>query len=316
MFIVLSTGKISNTQIISLVTSILSLSWGASRAFMIMRTADKADPDPELMTVALRIWPLMLVITFTDLVFLVYMAGLSGGYVFIAISVNFLTTYVVLLKSIKVPQKGDPGDRKEQVPKEEIHSLAIKNEKDAPSEDKEEPESAAIEMSLLATGPSKNVESQEEEQQAEAKTEDKEEAGGAQIPPTTPKEMPDMAAGTREDVEERQTEAKTEDNDGAKMTPPPPSSEMPGKEIESQDEEQQTGAVLEKDEKSGKEKKAEKGGEESFLFTASVCSTWIPSVVGDPEQRYFLKAGEPLQCIGLSLVSQNALLSCKISQVL
>ena len=140
---------------------------------MIMSTADKADPDPELMTVALRIWPLMLVITFTDLVFLVYMAGLSGGYVFIAISVNFLTTYVVLWKTIKVTQKEDPGDRKEQVPKEEIPRLAIENEK----EDKEEPENAAIEMSLLAAGPSKEVESQEEEQLPEAKTEDKEEAG-------------------------------------------------------------------------------------------------------------------------------------------
>ena len=96
MFIVLSTGKISKTQIFSLVTSVLSLSWGASRAFLIMRTADKADPDPEITTVALRIWPLMLVITITDLVCLVYMAGLSGGYVFVAISVNFLTTYVVL----------------------------------------------------------------------------------------------------------------------------------------------------------------------------------------------------------------------------
>ena len=72
---------------------------------MIMRTADKADPDPELMTVALRIWPLMLVITITDLVFLVYMAGLSGGYVFVAIAVNFLTAYVVLWKTTKVPQK-------------------------------------------------------------------------------------------------------------------------------------------------------------------------------------------------------------------
>ena len=287
---------------------------------MIMRTADKADPDPELMTVALRIWPLMLVITLTDMVFLVYMAGLSGGYVFVAISVNFLTTYVVLSKTIKVPQKEDSGDKKAEVPKEEIPRLAIENEKDAPSEDKEESESAAIEMSVLAAGPSKEVESQEEEQLDEAKTEDREEAGEAQIPPPKPTEKADMAAGTRKDAEERQTEAKTEDNDGAEMPPPPLSSEMPGvdtsKDIESQEKEQQTGAVLEKDEKSAKEKKAEKGGEESFLFTASVCSTWIPSVVGDPEQRYFLKAGEPLQCIGLSLVSQNALLSCKITQVL
>ena len=113
-----------------------------------------------------------------------------------------------------------------------------------------------------------------------------------------------MAAGTSKDAEEGQTEAKTEDNDVAEMTHPPPSSDLPGvdtsKDIESQEEDQQTGAVLETDEKSTKEKKAEKGGEESFLFTASVCSTWIPSVVGDPEQRYFLKAGEPLQCIGLS----------------
>ena len=32
--------------------------------------------------------------------------------------------------------------------------------------------------------------------------------------------------------------------------------------------------------------------EESFIFDASVCSTWIPSVVGDPHDRIFLKASE------------------------
>ena len=31
--------------------------------------------------------------------------------------------------------------------------------------------------------------------------------------------------------------------------------------------------------------------EESFLLTAAVCSTWIPSVVGKQEQKIFLKAG-------------------------
>ena len=89
MFIVLSTGKISTTQKISLLTSVLSLSWGAARSFMIMRTADKADPDPELMTVALRVWPLMLIVTINNLVFLTYLAGLSGKYVFIAIIANW-----------------------------------------------------------------------------------------------------------------------------------------------------------------------------------------------------------------------------------
>ena len=31
--------------------------------------------------------------------------------------------------------------------------------------------------------------------------------------------------------------------------------------------------------------------EESFLVTAAVCSTWIPSVVGRQEQKIFLKVG-------------------------
>ena len=43
-------------------------------------------------------------------------------------------------------------------------------------------------------------------------------------------------------------------------------------------------------------KQPEVGGEnkkkeESFLVTAAVCSTWIPSVVGKQEQKIFLKAG-------------------------
>jgi len=58
--IVLSTGQPTWTQIFSLITSVLSLSWGASRAFLILRPADKADPDPETTTVLLRIWPYML----------------------------------------------------------------------------------------------------------------------------------------------------------------------------------------------------------------------------------------------------------------
>ena len=279
-----------------------------------MRTADKADPDPELMTVALRIWPAMLIITLTDLTCLVYIAGISGGYVFFAISVNFLATYVVLWKTIKVTQKEVSGDRKEQVPKEEIPRLEIKNEKDAvPSEEKEESENAAIEMSILAAGTSKDI---EEEHQAEEKTEDNKEA---QTPPPT--ETPGLPGGTSEDANECQTEAKTDDKekvDEAQMPPPPPSSEMPGsgtsKDIESQKEEQQTEVVLENKGKSEKEKKAEKGDKESFIFAASVCSTWIPSVVGDPEQRFFLKAGEPLQCIGLSLVSKNTLHLGKLSR--
>ena len=112
----------------------------------------------------------MLVITITNLVSLVYMAGLSGGYVFIPISVNFLTTYVVLWKTIKVIEKEDSEERKKQVPKEDVPRLAIKNEK----ENKKESENAAIEMSLLTAGASKDFEGQELEQQPEAKPEETE----------------------------------------------------------------------------------------------------------------------------------------------
>ena len=61
MLIILSTGQYSNTQLFSVVTSVLSLSWGAARSFLIMRSADKADPDPDMTTVMFYIWPLTLV---------------------------------------------------------------------------------------------------------------------------------------------------------------------------------------------------------------------------------------------------------------
>ena len=43
-----------------------------------------------------------------------------------------------------------------------------------------------------------------------------------------------------------------------------------------------------------------KGEEESFRFAASVASVWIPSVVGDQKQKFFLKAGEDKTFAGFS----------------
>ena len=40
--------------------------------------------------------------------------------------------------------------------------------------------------------------------------------------------------------------------------------------------------------------------QESFRFAASVSSIWIPSVVGDQEQKFFLKAGEDKTFAGFS----------------
>ena len=55
-------------------------------------------------------------------------------------------------------------------------------------------------------------------------------------------------------------------------------------------------------EASGENKKKE----ESFLVTAAICSTWIPSVVGRQEQKIFLKAGIA------SLVTKTTFLSIAI----
>ena len=97
----MSTGQVTYTQGISLCTSVLSLSWGAARSFLIMRPADKADPDPDVMTVLLRIWPYMLVVTVADLVIIVFIAGLTGEYVFVSIIVGFISTFGVLNTTTK-----------------------------------------------------------------------------------------------------------------------------------------------------------------------------------------------------------------------
>ena len=46
--------------------------------------------------------------------------------------------------------------------------------------------------------------------------------------------------------------------------------------------------------------KGKKEEQESFRFSAAVSSIWIPSVVGDQEQKFFLKAGEDKTCSGFS----------------
>ena len=45
---------------------------------------------------------------------------------------------------------------------------------------------------------------------------------------------------------------------------------------------------------------------ESFDFIAAVCSTWIPSVVGDEKQNIFLKAGRQFHIpMGLDMIKQS-----------
>ena len=94
--IMLSTGQVTWTQGVSLCTSVLSLSWGASRAFMIMRTKEERDPNPEISTLGLRVWPYMILSTIANLGLLVCTGGILGPYIFCSLVLNFFTVFGAL----------------------------------------------------------------------------------------------------------------------------------------------------------------------------------------------------------------------------
>ena len=78
MTISLSTGHFPPTIMVSTVVSLLSLSWGASRAYFIERNQDKADPDPAFSMVLMRVFPLMLIVVVNSLIMWVMIGGLLG----------------------------------------------------------------------------------------------------------------------------------------------------------------------------------------------------------------------------------------------
>ena len=94
--IILSTGKISAMQMISITISVASLTWGASRAFFIQRMEHTADPDPNFAMVFLRVFPFMLVSVINSLVMWVLIWGFLGPYTFASLFMNFSTVLVIL----------------------------------------------------------------------------------------------------------------------------------------------------------------------------------------------------------------------------
>ena len=74
-----------------------------------------SDPDPEIPTVLLFIWPLMFLVTLADLALLSFSAGLMGALIFPTLLLCFGVNYAVL-KIIYREIKGQ-GDIEEQVKK-------------------------------------------------------------------------------------------------------------------------------------------------------------------------------------------------------
>ena len=76
-----------------------------------MRPKDYSDPDPKLATVLLHIWPLMILVTLANLVFLVFIAGLTGPFIFPALFFCYLLNYAALRVFCEVEiRTGDPED--------------------------------------------------------------------------------------------------------------------------------------------------------------------------------------------------------------
>ena len=275
MVIVLSTGQYTNTQLFSLVTSILSLSWGAARSFLIMRPADKADPDPDVMTVLLRIWPYMLVVTLADLVIIVFIAGLTGEYVFISIVVGFVSTFGVLNTTTKDTVKTE----KETIIKKEVQkgpslTLVIENEKEV------HPASPTLTSPPPPTPPPPPP---PHPSSASNSPPPPPPPSSALPPPPPPPPPPPFLPPSSPPCSTLPSGQKEEEAEKALIGG---NASIEIKSQKNDDQESQEGLHLPETTRGGGKES------ESFLFEASVCSTWIPTVVGDQNQRIFLKAGE------------------------
>ena len=108
LVIIFSTGRITTTQMFSIPISILSLAWGSSRAFFILRRRDEADPDPGVWLVCLRILPWELLIVTNSTIYWTCFTGLVGKYAIFGVFFCFVTTLSTLwLKEKRNIYKGD-----------------------------------------------------------------------------------------------------------------------------------------------------------------------------------------------------------------
>ena len=91
--IVLSTGRISYAQRVSIPISIFSLAWASSRAYFIERDEDNRDPDPEIKMVAMRIFPWMFLNVVHSIITWTSIAGLLSEYVIPSFLIYLLIAY-------------------------------------------------------------------------------------------------------------------------------------------------------------------------------------------------------------------------------
>ena len=96
LIIISNTGQFRWSIIISIVVSLLSLSWGASRTFFMERSEDEADPDPDALMVVLRVFPCMILMVGNSLLMWVLLGGFLGLLVFLVLKINFWSNFTTV----------------------------------------------------------------------------------------------------------------------------------------------------------------------------------------------------------------------------
>ena len=122
--IILSTGKISWMQMISITISVASLTWGAGRSFFIQREAHMSDPDPPALMVVARVFFYMFTVTLNSLLLWTFIGGMLGKYTVVAALLSFSTIYT----SVKLLAKSEKAKMIEQEKDLELNKSKISEE--------------------------------------------------------------------------------------------------------------------------------------------------------------------------------------------
>jgi len=93
--IIFCTGEMSTTQVISIMASLASLGWGASRAFFLTRKRGHIDPEPPLRMMRI-IFPLMIIVVTNNMIMWTFIGGLLSRATPVAIIINFFTIFSAL----------------------------------------------------------------------------------------------------------------------------------------------------------------------------------------------------------------------------
>ena len=95
MVIIFCTGELSTGQVVSIMASLASLGWGASRAYFLSRKHGHIDPEPPFRMMRI-VFPLMIIVVTNNMIMWTFIGGLLSRATPVAIVINFFTVFSAL----------------------------------------------------------------------------------------------------------------------------------------------------------------------------------------------------------------------------